>query len=54
VDVPVVADSATGQFDISDNRSAGEFAAMLRAQGFEPVWKDWDAGILGAEVARAA
>jgi len=41
------ADSATGQFDISDTRSAAEVAHMLREQGLEPVWKDWDAGILG-------
>ncbi len=39
---------ATGQFEIADERSAVEVAAMLRAGGFEPVWKDWDAGILGA------
>lgn len=42
------ATGATGQFDISDERTAAEFAAMLRQQGFEPVWKDWDSGILGA------
>lgn len=33
---------ATGQFDIADLRSAGEIAARLRHDGFEPVWKDWD------------
>lgn len=33
---------ATGQFDIADRRSAGEVAARLRQEGFEPVWKDWD------------
>lgn len=33
---------ATGQFDIADLRSAGEIAARLRQDGFEPVWKDWD------------
>ncbi len=37
---------ATGQFDIADHRSPGEVAQMLRAQGFEPVWKDWDQAIL--------
>ncbi|RPD49554.1 2-iminoacetate synthase ThiH [Hymenobacter sediminis] len=30
------------QFEISDERSPREIAAMLRCQGYEPVWKDWD------------
>src|SRR4051812_14454406 len=33
---------ATGQFDISDERSPAEIAALLRHRGLEPVWKDWD------------
>jgi len=33
---------ATGQFDISDERSPAEIAAVLRRSGLEPVWKDWD------------
>ncbi len=33
---------ATGQFEISDERSPAEVAAVLRERGFEPVWKDWD------------
>jgi 2-iminoacetate synthase len=33
---------ATGQFEISDERSAMEIARTLRRRGFEPVWKDWD------------
>ena len=33
---------ATGQFEISDERSPAEIAAVLRHRGFEPVWKDWD------------
>jgi 2-iminoacetate synthase len=37
---------ATGQFDISDGRSAAEVADYLRSIGLEPVWKDWDAAIL--------
>ena len=40
--------AATEQFEISDPRSAGEVATMLRARGYEPVWKDWDKGILSA------
>lgn len=30
------------QFEISDERSAKEIAAMISLQGYEPVWKDWD------------
>jgi 2-iminoacetate synthase len=37
---------ATGQFEISDSRSPAEVARALRRRGFEPVWKDWDAGLL--------
>ena len=37
---------ATGQFEISDERSPAEVAAVLRHSGFEPVWKDWDAGLV--------
>lgn len=37
---------ATGQFEIDDKRPVGEIANFLRAKGFDPVWKDWDAAIL--------
>ena len=37
--------SATGQFDIADERSAGEVAHQIRRLGYEPVWKDWDAAL---------
>ncbi len=30
------------QFEISDERSPQEIANMIRSQGYEPVWKDWD------------
>jgi 2-iminoacetate synthase len=30
------------QFEISDERSPEEIAAMIRSKGYEPVWKDWD------------
>jgi 2-iminoacetate synthase len=33
---------ATGQFEISDERSPAEVASFLRDKGFDPVWKDWD------------
>jgi 2-iminoacetate synthase len=39
---------ATEQFEIADTRSAAEVAAVLRARGYEPVWKDWDAAILAS------
>jgi 2-iminoacetate synthase len=39
---------ATGQFEISDARSPAEVAAVLRGRGFEPVWKDWDPGLLAS------
>jgi 2-iminoacetate synthase len=40
--------TATEQFTIADERSAGEIAGLLRHKGFEPVWKDWDRAILNA------
>jgi len=39
---------ATGQFEISDERSPKEIAAVLRRRGFEPVWKDWDQALLAS------
>lgn len=38
---------ATGQFEISDERSPAEVATVLRRGGFEPVWKDWDQALAG-------
>ncbi len=35
------------QFEIADERCAGEIACMLRENGLEAVWKDWDAGFCG-------
>jgi len=40
-----VAPESLEQFEISDERSPAEIAAMLRRQGYEPVWKDWDAAL---------
>ncbi|EAX48025.1 thiazole biosynthesis protein ThiH [Thermosinus carboxydivorans Nor1] len=34
---------AVGQFQISDERTVAEVAAMLYAQGYQPVYKDWQA-----------
>jgi 2-iminoacetate synthase len=39
---------ATGQFEISDERSPDEIAAVLRRHGIEPVWKDWDQALCEA------
>jgi 2-iminoacetate synthase len=41
---------AAGQFEISDERSPAEIAAILRNRGLEPVWKDWDRALQGAEM----
>lgn len=34
-------DNHTGQFEIADERSVPEMAAMLRRAGWQPVYKDW-------------
>ncbi|WP_316846553.1 2-iminoacetate synthase ThiH [Pedobacter psychrodurus] len=34
------------QFEISDERPAQEIAAMIRKQGYEPIWKDWDMSLI--------
>ena len=41
-----VHDRATGQFEIDDKRPVDEIAGILKNQGFDPVWKDWDPAIL--------
>lgn len=33
------------QFETHDNRSPAEVAAMIQQQGYEAVWKDWDASL---------
>jgi 2-iminoacetate synthase len=38
--------SSVEQFEIDDKRSPAQIAAMLKSQGLEPVWKDWDSGFL--------
>jgi 2-iminoacetate synthase len=32
----------TGQFEIDDKRTPIQIAEMLKSEGFEPVWKDWE------------
>jgi len=38
---------ATGQFEISDDRSPDQIATVLRGRGLEPVWKDWEQALTG-------
>ncbi|MCK8495057.1 2-iminoacetate synthase ThiH [Spirosoma sp. RP8] len=38
----VVEPQSLEQFAISDERSPAEMAEVIRRQGYEPVWKDWD------------
>ena len=40
------------QFAVDDERSPAEVATFLRTQGYEPVWKDWDATYDGGVVGR--
>ncbi len=35
-------DDSLEQFEIDDTRSAEAIATMIKKQGYEPVWKDWD------------
>jgi 2-iminoacetate synthase len=37
---------ATSQFEIGDPRSPQEIATLLRGDGMEPVWKDWDTALM--------
>lgn len=37
------------QFEISDERSPAVIAEMIRNQGYEPVWKDWDMVLEGMQ-----
>ena len=34
-------DGAEPQFEVADTRGPAEVAAVVRAAGFDPVWKDW-------------
>jgi len=41
------AEKALEQFEISDTRSPAEMAQLVKAQGYEVVWKDWDHSLTG-------
>ncbi|HWY41068.1 MAG TPA: 2-iminoacetate synthase ThiH [Chthoniobacterales bacterium] len=38
---------ATGQFEISDDRSPEQIVTLLRQRGLEPIWKDWEQTLTG-------
>jgi 2-iminoacetate synthase len=40
---------ALEQFEISDERPVAEIMAMIREQGREVVWKDWDPALSGSQ-----
>jgi len=42
-------EQATEQFSISDVRPAAEVVEYLKSVGLDPVWKDWDTGLLHHE-----
>ena len=37
--------TATGQFEIADDRTPKEIAELIRRLDYEPVWKDWDTAL---------
>jgi 2-iminoacetate synthase len=43
----VVDHESLEQFEIDDDRSPAAVAEMIRRQGYEPVWKDWDPVLQG-------
>lgn len=45
----VVDHESLEQFEIDDDRSPAAIAEMIRRQGYEPVWKDWDPVLQGNE-----
>jgi 2-iminoacetate synthase len=42
----VVEPQSLEQFEIDDARSTKEISEMIKQQGYEPVWKDWDAALM--------
>ena len=45
----VVDTESLEQFEIHDDRSPAVIAEMIRRQGYDPVWKDWDQVLAGGE-----
>ncbi|AEA44788.1 2-iminoacetate synthase ThiH [Fluviicola taffensis] len=44
----VVEPESLEQFEISDERSVEEIAALIRKNGYEAVWKDWDRSFISS------
>ncbi len=42
-------EDSTRQFAIDDDRTPAEVCAMIRRQGYEALWKDWDSAFLERE-----
>jgi 2-iminoacetate synthase len=42
----VVEPQSLEQFEIDDARTTKEISEMIKQQGYEPVWKDWDAALV--------
>ncbi|HMB71724.1 MAG TPA: 2-iminoacetate synthase ThiH [bacterium] len=40
-------EEAEKQFETEDTRTAEEVSEAIRARGFDPVWKDWEAALSG-------
>jgi 2-iminoacetate synthase len=45
-------EQSTEQFAIDDDRSPQEISRLIRAKGYEAVWKDWDTAFLNKAAAR--
>jgi 2-iminoacetate synthase len=45
-------EQSTEQFAIDDDRSPQEISRLIRAKGYEAVWKDWDSAFLDKAAAR--
>lgn len=43
----VVEPQSLEQFEISDERSPAQIASVIRKQGYDPIWKDWDSTLQG-------
>ena len=44
----VVDPQSLEQFEISDDRSVEEIAALIKQNGYEAVWKDWDRSFISS------
>ena len=42
----VVEPQSLEQFEINDDRNTVEISTMIKQQGYEPVWKDWDPSLV--------